>query len=335
MRVLRPQKGIIMRARRFLLGLLTGMMCLGTALAQSAQNYPSKPIRFIVPYAPGGSTSHVARLVATKLTESWGQPVLVDNRGGANTVIGTEALARSAPDGYTIGLTTSSLATLPHLIASLPFDPVKDLAPVAPLIATQLVLVLHPSVPANNVKEFIALAKARPNQLNFAAVGTGSSTHLAGEVFKSVTGVKMQHVAYKGTAPALTDLIGGQIQLNFDTPVTSIPHIRSGKLKAIAITGKNRLASLPDVPTFAEAGLPEYDFQIWFGVIAPAGTPKDIISKLSTEIARVLALPDVKESLALQGLDPFNLSPDQFGALLRADLDKYGKVIKAAGIKIE
>ena len=324
-----------MRARRFLLGLLTGMMCLGTALAQSAQNYPSKPIRFIVPYAPGGSPSHVARVLATKLTESWGQPVLVDNRGGANTVIGTEAVARSAPDGYTSGLTTSTLATLPHLIASLPFDPLKDLAPVAPLITTQLVLVLHPSVPANNLKEFIALAKARPNQLNFAAVGTGSSTHLAGEVFKSVTGVKMQHVAYKGTAPALTDLIGGQVQLNFDTPVTSIPHIRSGKLKPIAITGKNRLASLPDVPTFAEAGLPEYDFQLWFGVIAPAGTPKDIISKLSAEIARILALPDVKESLAQQGLEPFSLSPDRFGALLKADLDKYGKVIKAAGIKIE
>lgn len=324
-----------MRPRRFLLGLLTGLMCLGTALAQSPQSYPGKPIRFIVPYAPGGSTSHVARLVATKLTESWGQPVVVDNRGGANTVIGTEAVARSAPDGYTIGLTTSTLTTLPHLIASLPFDPVKDLAPVAPLITTQLVLVLHPSVPANNLKEFIALAKARPNQLNFAAVGTGSSTHLAGEVFKSVTGVKMQHVAYKGTAPALTDLIGGQVQLNFDTPVTSLPHIRSGKLKPIAITGKNRLASLPDVPTFAEAGLPEYDFQLWFGVIAPAGTPRDIIAKLSKEIARILALPDVKENLSLQGLEPFTASPDQFGALIRADLDKYGKVIKGAGIKIE
>jgi len=159
---------------------------------------------------------------------------------------------------------------------------------VAPLISTQLVLVLHPSVPANNLKEFIALAKARPNQLNFAAVGTGSSTHLAGELFKTVTGVKMQHVAYKGTAPALTDLIGGQVQLNFDTPVTSLPHIRAGKLKPIAITGKNRLASLPDVPTFAEAGLPEYDFQIWFGVIAPAGTPRDIIGKISKEIARIL-----------------------------------------------
>lgn len=324
-----------MRPRRFLLGLLTGLMCLGTALAQSPQSYPSKPIRFIVPYAPGGSTSHVARVVAAKLTESWGQPVVVDNRGGANTVIGTEAVARSAPDGYTIGLTTSTLATLPHLIATLPFDPVKDLAPVAPLISTQLVLVLHPSVPANNLKEFIALAKARPNQLNFAAVGTGSSTHLAGELFKSVTGVKMQHVAYKGTAPALTDLIGGQVQLNFDTPVTSLPHIRSGKLKPIAITGKNRLASLPDVPTFAEAGLPEYDIQLWFGVIAPAGTPRDIISKLSKEIARILALPDVKENLSLQGLEPFAASPDQFGALIRADLDKYGKVIKGAGIKIE
>lgn len=324
-----------MHPRRFFLGLLAGLACVGTALAQSAQNYPNKPIRFIVPYAAGGSTSHVARLVATKLSESWGQPVVVDNRGGGNTAIGTEAVARSAPDGYTIGLQTSTLATLPHLIASLPFDPLKDLAPVAPLISTQLVLVLHPSVPANNLKEFIALAKARPNQLNFAAVGTGSSTHLAGELFKNVTGVKMQHVAYKGTAPALTDLIGGQVQLNFDTPVTSLPHIRAGKLKPIAITGKNRLASLPDVPTFAEAGLPEYDFQIWFGVIAPAGTPRDIIGKISREIARILALPDVKDNLALQGLDPFEASPDQFGALIRGDLDKYGKVIKGAGIKIE
>ncbi len=321
--------------RQFPAVALLMLACLADVHAQTAETYPARPIRFIVPYAPGGSTSQVARLVAAKMTESWGQQVLIDNRGGANTVIGTEALARSAPDGYTIGLHTSTLATLPHLLATLPFDPVRDLVPVTTLVTTQLVLVLHPSVPANNLKEFIALAKARPNELNFAAVGTGSSTHLAGEMFKSVAGVKMQHVPYKGTAPALTDLIGGQIQLNFDTPITSLPHIRAGKLKAIAVTGKTRLASMPDVPTFAEAGLPEYDFQLWFGVVAPAGTPKEIVNKLATEIARILALPDVKENLRAQAIEPQSMGPEQFGAIIKNDLQRYGKVIRAAGIKIE
>jgi len=314
---------------------LLALACLADVHAQTAQTYPAKPIRFIVPYAPGGSTSQVARLVADKMTESWGQQVLVDNRGGANTVIGTDALAKSAPDGYTIALHTSTLATLQHLLPTLPFDPIKDFMPVTTLVTTQLVLVLHPSVPANNLKEFIALAKAKPNELNFAAVGTGSSTHLAGEMFKTVAGVKMQHVPYKGTAPALTDLIGGQIQLNFDTPITSLPHIRAGKLKAIAVTGKARLASMPDVPTFAEAGLPDYDFQLWFGVLVPAGTPKDIINKLATEITRILALPDVKENLTAQAIDPQSMGPDQFGAMIKNDIERFGKVIKAAGIKIE
>lgn len=324
-----------MRLKRHFFGLLAGLLCLGGTMAQTAQGYPNKPIRFIVPYAPGGSTTLVARLIGAKLTESWGQQVLVDNRPGANTAIGSEALARSAPDGYTISLAATTHTTVPHLVPNLPYDALKDFAPVASLVTTQLVLVLNPAVPANNLKEFIALAKAKPGELNFAAVGTGSSTHLAGEVFKSVASVKLQHVPYKGTGPALTDLIGGQVQLNFDTPVTSIPHIRSGKLKAIAITGNNRLASLSEVPTFAEAGLPEYDFQLWFGVLAPAGTPKDVLNKLSTEIGRILALPDVKESLAAQGLDTAYLPPEQFGMLIKADFERYGKVIKAAGIKIE
>ncbi|MFY9510212.1 MAG: tripartite tricarboxylate transporter substrate binding protein [Rubrivivax sp.] len=314
---------------------LLALTCLADVRAQTAQTYPAKPIRFIVPYAPGGSTSHVARLVAAKLTESWGQQVLVDNKPGANTVIGSDALAKSPPDGYTISLAASTHATVPHLIAKLPYDPLRDFTPVAGLVTTQLVLVLNPAVPANNVREFIALAKAKPDTLNFAAVGTGSSTHLAAEVFKSVTGVRMQHVPYKGTAPALTDLIGGQVQLNFDTPVTSIPHVQSGRLKALAITGKTRLPALPDVPTFAEAGLPEYDFQLWFGVLAPAGTPKDIVDKLSAEIGRILTLPDVRQQLASQGLDVAYRTPDQFDALIRADLERFGKVIKAAGIKIE
>lgn len=215
-----------------LLALVTAMTLAGPSLGQTgAGSYPNKPIRFIVPYAPGGSTSYVARLVGAKLTEAWGQQVLIDNKPGANTAIGSDALAKSAPDGYTISLAASTHVTVPHMVATLPFDVLRDFHPVAGLVTTQLVLVVHPSVPAANLSEFIALAKAKPNELNFAAVGTGSSTHLAGEYFKSVAGVKMQHVPYKGTAPALTDLIGGQIQLNFDTPVTSIPHIKSGRLR--------------------------------------------------------------------------------------------------------
>ena len=305
----------------------------GSASAQ--QGYPNKPIRFIVPYAPGGSTSNVARLIGQKLTEAWGQQVIIDNRPGGNTVIGSEALAKSPPDGYTISLAASTHATVPHLLASLPYDPIKDFTPVATLVTTQLVLVLHPSVPANNLQEFIALAKSKPGQLNFASVGTGSSTHLAGELFNNVAGVKMQQVPYKGTAPALTDLIGGQVQLNFDTPITSIPHIKSGKLKAIAITGKTRLAALPQVPTFAEAGLPNYDFQLWMGVLAPAGTPKEIVNKLNTEIAKILTMPDMKEKLVSQGLEPFVSTPDQFAALIKSDMTKFGQVIKTANIKLE
>lgn len=324
-----------MRIRDLLFGALCVLPGLTSVHAQTAQAYPAKPIRFIVPYAPGGSTSHVARLVAAKLTESWGQQVIVDNKPGGNTVIGSEALAKAPPDGHTISLAASTHVTVPHLIANLPYDPIRSFTPVAGLVTTQLVLVLHPAVPANNLREFIALAKAKPDTLNFAAVGTGSSTHLAAEVFKSVAGVKMRHVPYKGTAPALTDLIGGQIQLNFDTPVTSIPHLQSGRLKALAITGKSRLATLPDVPTFAEAGLPEYDFQLWFGVLAPAGTPKDIVDKLSAEIGRILALPDIRQQLAGHGLDVAYRTPEQFGTLMRSDLERFGKVIKAAGIKVE
>lgn len=321
---------------RALLALVAAIALAGPSFGQTgAGSYPNKPIRFIVPYAPGGSTSYVARLVGAKLAEAWGQQVLIDNKPGANTVIGSEALARSAPDGYTISLAASTHVTVPHLAANLPFDALRDFTPVAGLVTTQLVLVVHPSVAASNLSEFIALAKARPNELNFAAVGTGSSTHLAGEYFKSVAGVKMQHVPYKGTAPALTDLIGGQIQLNFDTPVTSIPHIKSGRLRALAITGSKRLATLPDVPTFAEAGLPAYDFQLWFGVLAPAGTPGPIVDKLSAEIARILALPEVKQQLAEQGLDTAYRPSAEFDKLIRSDHERFGRLIKSAGIKVE
>ena len=305
----------------------------GTAAAQ--QSYPSKPIRLIIPYPPGGSTDPVARLVGQKLTEIWGQQVFVDSRPGGNTVIGTDALAKSAPDGYTLLLTTNAIVILPHLIASLPYDSVNDLAPVATLIGSEYVLALYPGVPANNLQELIALAKSKPSELNYASSGSGSLGHLAAELFNMMAGVKIQHIPYKGGGLSFVDLIGGQVQLAFNNPIIIIPHIKTGKLKAIAISGEARSPLLPQVQTFAEAGLLGFSAKNWFGIIAPGATPKGIINKLSTEIGRILTMPELKEALAKQGMDPFVSTPEQFAALMKADSARYGKVIRAANIKIE
>jgi tripartite-type tricarboxylate transporter receptor subunit TctC len=311
------------------IGVLTAVA--GFAAAQ--QTYPSKPIRFIVPYPAGGSASALARLVGQKMTESWGQPVIVDHRAGGNTIIGSDALAKSAPDGYSIMVVATAHVINALLLPKLPYDTIRDFAPVGTLGSTELVMVLHPSVPANNLQEFIVLAKSRPGQLNFASAGAGGVIHLAGELFNMMTGVKIQHIAYKGTPPALTDLIGGQVQLSYIVPLSVAPHIKSGRLRAIAISGETRLPTLPQVPTFTEAGLPGFDVKFWFGVLAPAGTPKEIIDKLSTEIARILALPDIKENLVGQGMDPYISSPEQFAALIKADMSKFAGVIKAANVK--
>jgi len=317
--------------RMVTLGVL--MAIAGPAVAQ--QDYPSKPIRLIVPYPPGGSNNVLARLIGQKLTESTGQPINVDNRPGGNTVIGSEALVKSPPDGYTLMLTSATHVINPNLYPNLPYDAIKDFAMVGTVASTEEVLVVHPSIPANNLREFIALAKSRPGQLNYSSSGGGNLNHLAGEMFCIMTGVTMQHIPYKGGAPALTDIIAGQVQLGFQVPVNVIAHIKSGRIKALAITGENRLASLPQVPTFAEAGLPEFEAKVWFGVFAPAGTPKGIIDKLSAEIGRILTLPDIKEKLASQGLDPYISTPDQFAALVKAEMTRYAKVIKAADIKPE
>ena len=320
---------------RVLLQLSTLLLLVSPLVAFAQATYPMKPIRFISPYAPGGSTTAMARVIGQKLTESWGQNVIVDNRPGGNTIIGTEALAKSTPDGYTIILTTNTHVINPSLFAKLPYDPIKDFAPVGTVYSSEFVLVINPAVPANNLQELIALAKSRPGQLNYATTGAGGSGHLANEMLSMLAGIKTQHIPYKGAGPALVDLIGGQVQMFINNPLTVIAHINSGRLRAIAITGEARVPALPQVPTFTEAGLPGLDVKPWFCVLAPAGTPKTIINKLSTEIARIVAMPDVQEYLAKQGMDPFSSTPEQLAALMRTDLAKWAKVIKTANIRLE
>ena len=308
------------------------MATAGVVAAQ--QDFPNKPIRFIVPYAAGGNTSVFARLIGQKLTESWGQPVIVDNRGGGGGVIGTEALVKSPPDGYAILLMSSTHVVINPLRPTA-YDAIKDFDPVATIAQARYLLVLHPSVPANNLDEFIVFARSKPGQLNYASPGSGGAQHLASEWFNMLAGVNIQHVPYKGGGPALTDLIGGQVQVYFPVPAAAIPYINSGKLTAIAITGERRLEALPRVPTFTEAGWPGFDARTWFGILAPAGTPKTIINKLSTEVGKIVVTPDIKEKLNSQGVEPFVSTPEQLAALMKADLAKYTKIMKDANIKLE
>ncbi len=304
----------------------------GNALAQ--QSYPSRPIRFITPYAPGGSTSVLARLVGQHFTQRWGQNVIVDNRPGGNTVIGTETLARSAPDGYSIILVASTHASLSSLIKT-PYDPVKDFAPIAGLGTSPQMLVLFPGVPASSVQELIALAKAKPGQLNFASSGAGGPTHLSGELFNIIAGVKTQHIPYKGAGPAMVDLIGGHVQMFYSVPINVIGHVRSGKLKAVAVTGESRLKALPQMPTFAEAGLPGFDVKTWTGVLAPAGTPDAIVDKLSAEIGALLAKAETTDKLDALGMAAGYRDARAFGELIRSEMAVYAKVIKDANIRVD
>jgi tripartite-type tricarboxylate transporter receptor subunit TctC len=310
------------------------LLALLASAAAAQQGYPNRPIRFITPYAPGGSTTVMARLVGQHLSERWGQNVIVDNRPGGNTIIGNEALVRSAPDGYTIMLGTTT-HTILSSITKTPYDPIRDFAPVATIGVAPQVLVLHPSVPANTVQEVIALAKAKPGHLNFASSGAGGPTHLAAELFNVVAGVKTQHIPYKGAGPAMVDLIGGHVQMFYSVPVNILTHVQGGKLKAIAVTGKTRLSALPQMPTFAEAGLAGYDVKTWNGVLAPAGTPKAIVDKLSAEIAALLAMPATREKLDGVGMTTLISTPAQFDAMIKSDITLYLKVIKAANIRID
>ncbi len=309
-----------------------GMLLAGYAAAQ--QDYPNKPIRFVTPYPPGGGTTFVARLISQKLTERWGQPVIVDNRPGGNTIIGTEAVAKAPADGYTILLVGNS-QVLNDLLLHPPYDILKDFAPVSLLVRNNYILVVNASLPPNNLQEFIAYAKARPGQLNVASTGSGSSQHLMGELFNILTGVKLQHIPYKGGAGGMTDLLGGSVQASFSNSVAVIPQITSGRLKGLAVTGDKRLAAVPQVPTYAEAGLAGYNPKNWLGVAAPAGTPKAIIDKLSAEIGKIMALPDIREKLASSGQEPFYGRPEQAAAQMKSDHTEYARVIKTANIKLE
>jgi tripartite-type tricarboxylate transporter receptor subunit TctC len=301
-----------------------------------AQPFPSKPARMIVPYPPGGSADILARAIGAKVGEGLGQPVVIDNRPGAGTIIGTEATAKSAPDGYTFMLgTVSSHAINPALNARLPFDPVKDFTPLSLVASIPFAMIVHPSVPARSVQEFVALAKSKPGQLNYSSAGNGTSNHLAGELLKSMAGVDLVHVPYKGSAPALNDLIAGQVSLMFDLVLTAAPHIKSGAVRGLAVTGTQRSAVLPELPTVAETGLPGYEVSAWFGIFAPAGVPQPVAKRLNAEFVKVMQQPDLKQRLASLGADPLTSTPEEFSTYLRSEIDKWAKVVKASGMKVD
>lgn len=302
--------------------------------ATSQQIYPGKLVRIVVPYAPGGTTSLVANVLAPKLNESWGQPVIVDPRPGGNTIIGTDLVAKSAPDGYTALVTTITHVVTPLLIPA-PYDPIKDFAPVANLTNSEFFMLVNAAVPANTLQEFIALAKSKPGQLNYASAGSGGIQHLGGEFFNMTAGVRIQHIPYKGSGPAHTDLVGGRVQMFLSGPALSMSYIKAGKLRPLAITGDTRFPGLPQVPTFREAGLPEFNVTSSVGMLAPAGTPRAIVEKLASEAGRILMQPDIKEKLGNQGLDPASSSPDHYTTMLKSEYAKWARVIKTSNIKME
>lgn len=298
-----------------------------------AQTYPAKAVRIVAAYAPGGSVDIVARLVGQRLTEALGQQFIVENRAGASGNIGTEFVAKSAPDGHTLLMASSpALAANIHLFTKLPFDPIKDFAPLILIGNQPNVLVVHPSVPASNVKEFIALAKSRPGKLTYGTSGVGTSQHIAAELFMMMTGTSMVHVPYKGGAPALIDLVGGQVDLMFETAPSAMQYAKNGRVKPLGVTTLQRNGMLPDVPTLSEAGLSGYEFRGWIGLVAPAAVPRDIITRLNSEVQKMLGSPDLGGKLVAMGLDVAGGTPEQFAAFIREDSARYAKIVKAAKI---
>ena len=311
------------------------ILLLWVSVAASAQSFPVKPLRIILGFPPGGATDIAARAVAQKLTENFGQQVIVDNRPGAASNIGAEAVARAAPDGYTMFLGSVSTSINPSLYARLSYDPQRDFAAVAHVATTPFLLVVHPSMPVQNVRELIAFAKARPEQINYATAGAGSGAHLFMELFASLSGVRVINVAYRGAAAATTDVLAGQVPMMFDNIFTTLPLARSGKFRALAVSTAQRSAIAPEIPTVAEAGVPGYDANAWFGLFAPAAVPKDIINRLNAEVIRGLQTADMRERLRALGATPGSGTPEQFAAFFRNEVAKWAKVVKSAGVRAD
>jgi tripartite-type tricarboxylate transporter receptor subunit TctC len=313
---------------------VTALSALGvTAHAQSS--YPTKPVRIIVPQSPGASTDLTARLIAQRLNAALGQPFVVDNRPGAGSIVGTDLVAKAAPDGYTLLVVASSITLNPTLHKNLPFQPIRDFAPITQLSSFPNLLTVHPTLPVKTVKDLVALAKAKPGSINYGSSGAATGTHLSAELFKYMTGIDMVHVPYKGGGPAVQALLGGQVQLNFATIVSVLPHLKSGKLRGIAVTTAKRSPAAPEIPTIAESGVPGYDHGPWNGFLAPAKTPRAIVAKLNEETARILHNPDVKNVFMSEGAEPVGNKPEEFAAIIKSETEKWAKVIRAAGIKAD
>ena len=325
--------------RAFCLSVLASLVVLatvGASVPAHAQPWPTKPIRLVVPYPPGGGNDNLARIFAQKLTERLGQSVIVENKPGAGTLIGTEAAAKTAGDGYTLllsSIVTHALA--PSLYPRIPYDPIKDFVPITILAVAPTVVVVNKDFPAATLAELIAAAKKAPGKYAYASGGGGTTPHISGELFKASTGIDLLHVPYKGGGPALVDLIGGQVQIMFDTAASAMPHVRSGKLRALAIATPTRHPDFPDLPTFAEAGVPDFTVNSWYSLHAPAGTLQDVVNRLHREIVVILSQPDVIERLKGLSADPGGMPPDQFGVFVKTELDRYGTVIRKVGIKLE
>jgi tripartite-type tricarboxylate transporter receptor subunit TctC len=324
---------MIKRARAATLAVLSALMLAGAIPGADAQDYPTRPIRVIVPFGAGGPTDVFTRALGEELRKALGQPLVMENRPGAGTVIGTEIASKAAPDGYTLLMISATQTVNETLIANKQYHLVNDFVPVAQLFHSELVMVLHPAVPADNVKDFIALAKQKPGQLNYASSGIGSNYHMAGELFKNLTGTDLLHVAYRGSSGARTDILGGQVQMMFDSIPTMAPFIEAGKVKALGTSGLTRSVALPNVPTLAEAGVPGYEATIWIGMVAPKGTPQPIVDRLNREINKIISRPDIKEVWGKQDAKPDPMTPAEFGAHIESEIAKWAKLIKANNIQ--
>jgi len=309
-----------------------GALLIPLCASAYAADYPQRPIRLIVPFAAGGGLEITARSIGQKLTEKRGQSIVIDNRPGAATIVGSEIAAKASPDGYTLLMITTTFAINPSLYGKLPYDPNKDFAPVTQITSVPNILVVNPSIPAHNVRELIALAKAKPGQINYASAGSGTSPHLAAELFKTMASIEMTHIPYKGIPPAVTDVIAGRVTMLMTTTISAAPHVKSGRLRALAITSPKRLAAMPDVPAIGET-VPGYEADAFQGMVAPAGVPKEIVRQLADDIAAIVRLPEIRERIVADGAEPIGSTPEAFGAFLKKEMLKWGKVVKESGAR--